>query len=143
MSAKTDPPPPSTPQAPAAVAQSRPEGAPEPAAEPAPAPASAAPAIPRPGALPCFHIGAGVLRAARTHPYERRGGDPLYRPLRIFTLDPAASRLEGAVATVNVPYEPLQRGPVGALVEVEAEVPEDGGELSVNLNNPKVLIQDG
>ena len=38
-------------------------------------------------------------------------GDPLYRPLRIYTLDPSVSHRIGGVATVNVPYERLQKGP--------------------------------
>lgn len=36
--------------------------------------------------------GPRVYRAVHTRPYERRAGDPIYRPLRIFTLDPAASQ---------------------------------------------------
>ena len=68
-----------------------------------------------------FEIGAGVERGARGLPYERRPDDPLYRPLRIYTQDPAASRLEGAVALVNVPYEPLAPGPVGAVIAVDSD----------------------
>ena len=60
-----------------------------------------------------FKIDDGVTRPVQSLPYERQPGDPIYRPLRIFSLDPSASRLEGAEATVNVPYEPLEPGPVG------------------------------
>src|SRR5688500_4769366 len=60
-----------------------------------------------------YEIGVGVDRGCRGRPYERRPNDPLYRPLRIFVLDPAASQLQGATATVNVPYEPLQPGLLG------------------------------
>jgi hypothetical protein len=42
-----------------------------------------------------------------------------YRTLRIFSLDPSVSRLEGAEATVRVPYEPLAPGPVGRIFEVD------------------------
>ena len=66
-----------------------------------------------------FTIDERVARAAQRQAYERQAGDPLYRPLRIFSLDPSASRLEGAEATVNVPYEPLAPGPIGRLFEVD------------------------
>ncbi|MBF8301339.1 MAG: hypothetical protein HW394_1709, partial [Acidobacteria bacterium] len=66
-----------------------------------------------------FEIDDGVTRPVQSLPYERRPGDPIYRPLRIFSLDPSASRLEGAQATVNVPYEPLAPGPVGRVFEVD------------------------
>jgi hypothetical protein len=128
---------PSTPEATAAVAQ------------------SSAPAEPRadagvedacPDLNVRFRLGDGVGRAVRTRPYERKRNDPLYRPLRIFTLDPTASRLEGAVATVNVPYEPLAPGPRGQLVEVDVIVQsgaEGEREVRVRLDCPKVLLQNG
>ena len=59
-----------------------------------------------PGEGEDYLIGEGVGRPV-VAPYERQRGDPLYRPLRIYTVDPSMSRLEGAVATVNVPFEPL------------------------------------
>ena len=78
-----------------------------------------------PTAVPCavegqdFEIDEGVTRPVQSLPYERKPGDPMYRPLRIFSLDPSASRLEGAQATVNVPYEPLTPGPAGHVFEVD------------------------
>ena len=41
---------------------------------------------------------------------------PLFRPLRIYTLDPSVSDRLGGVATVQVPYEKLEAGPVGVAV---------------------------
>lgn len=64
-------------------------------------------------------VGTGVMRAARVKPYDRRAFDPIYRPLRIFSLDPSQSRLEGAIAVVDVPFEPLMPGPRGRLFEVD------------------------
>lgn len=91
-----------------------------------------------------FGIGPRVLDAGRTRPYERDRDDPVYRPLRIFTLDPLASRLDGAVAVVNTPYEPLGPGPVGALLRVD---PLDAGTnqrcRSVDLDDPANLIRQG
>jgi hypothetical protein len=89
-------------------------------------------------------IGPGVTRGARVRPYERKAGDPLYRPLRVYALDPAASVTEGAVAVVNVPYEKVWPGPVGALFRVDPVEP-DTGEVwrAVDLNDPAVLIASG
>ncbi len=96
-----------------------------------------------PGEGTAYTVGRGVLRAM-AEPYQRVKGDPLYRPLRIYTLDPSVSRLEGATATINVPYEPLQPGPVGHLFEVDHRDGGTGGEYEpADLDNPYVLIADG
>src|SRR5687768_16812397 len=90
----------STPEATAAMAQSRPgEGRPLPAAMALP------PGRARVGTD--FVLGPRVARAALLRAYERGVKEPVYRPLRIYALDPAASKRDGAVAVVNVPYEPL------------------------------------
>ena len=90
-----------------------------------------------------YLIGAGVFRPP-VKPYERQPGDPLYRPLRIYTVDPSVSRLEGSVATVNVAYEPLEPGPAGKLFSVDTT----DGQLGVryrqaDLEDRKVLMSDG
>ena len=123
----------STPLATSATAQTR-EVLPE---EPSP---GLKPACRGVGIL--FTIGPGVERAVHGSPYERSGNDPVYRPLKIFTLDPAESRLEGSVAVVNVPYEPLKPGPVGRVFEVDNN---DGWQLlrRVDLDDPDVLIRNG
>src|SRR5690606_25955853 len=96
------------------------------------------------GRPPRFEIGPRVYRAARVRPYSPQPGDPLVRPLRIFTLDPATSVLDGAVAEVDVPYEPVAPGPVGALFEID---PVDGVHgvryRAVDLDDPRVLIRVG
>ena len=55
-----------------------------------------------------FLIGKRVAHAATSPAYERRSSDPVYRPLRIYALDPSASTADGAHSVVNVPYEPLE-----------------------------------
>jgi hypothetical protein len=77
-------------------------------------------------------------------PHQRRRDEPLYRPLRIYAIDPSASRLEGAIATIDVPWEPLQPGPAGRLFVV------DNRDLALgtvyrcaDLDDPNVLIADG
>jgi hypothetical protein len=124
-----------TPQATAAVAQTREQ----------PAPQSVPAVEPLCGVVHCdFTIDENVQRAVRCLPYERKPDDPIYRPLRIFSLDPSASRLEGAEATVNVPYEPLGPGPVGSVLEVDDY---DGTQHThwgrVDLDDRAVLLNSG
>ncbi|MCC6443956.1 MAG: peptidase M4 [Armatimonadetes bacterium] len=124
----------STPEASSAEAQSRRGEGPE-EKERGPHPS---------GPIIGFAVGPGVERAVYAVPYERKSSDPVYRPLRIFTLDPAVSLLEGSVATVNVPYEPLEPGPVSALFQVDNY---DGWQQvsyrKADLDDPMVLIRDG
>jgi hypothetical protein len=123
----------STPLATAATAQTRDASAEE-------TPASLTPICKEEGTA--FSIGPGVERAVYGRPYERSGNDPVYRPLKIFTIDPAESRLEGSIAIVNVPYEPLEPGPVGRVFEVDNY---DGWQSlrRVSLDDPDVLIRNG
>ena len=92
-----------------------------------------------------FDLGTGVRLATRTKPHERQPDEPLYRPLRIFALDPTAtSKLEGASALINVPYEPLTAGPRGSVFEV---VDRDGARnveyTPVDLDEKRALIEGG
>ncbi len=90
-----------------------------------------------------YTIGAAVQRAP-VIPYQRRKGDPLHRPLRIYTADPSLPRLDGAIATVNVAYEPLAPGPLGTLFEVDCSDPGQGQTYrAADLDAPAVLIADG
>jgi hypothetical protein len=101
----------STAQAVSAQAQSRESGT---APEPQPSPDSAQ----RDGYGTRYTLGVSVGRVPPL-PVKRTPDEPLYRPLRVYALDPAASRLEGALAELNVPYEPLDPGPVGQLLKVD------------------------
>jgi hypothetical protein len=94
------------------------------------------------GADARFTIGPGVSRAATVATYERKPGDPVYRPLQIFTLDSAARSTDGAMAVINVPYEELTRGPKGSLFEVEA-ADGDVALTAVDLDDHRVLITQG
>jgi hypothetical protein len=91
-----------------------------------------------------FTIGAGVTRPVLQLPYERKPGEPLYRPLRIFSLDPSVSRLEGAEALVEVPYEPVQPGPVGRIFEVDDfDTTQNTHWGRVDLDDRTLLLSDG
>jgi hypothetical protein len=91
-----------------------------------------------------FRFGPRVERACQVVPYERAPGDPVFRPLRIFALDPAASRLLGNVAEVRIPYEPLLPGPVGALLAVDGtDTAEKTVGLPLDLEAPALALAGG
>jgi hypothetical protein len=91
-----------------------------------------------------FEVDPVFLGAALIKPYERERDDPLYRPLRIYALDPNARRLEGAVVTVNIQFEPLKPGPKGALFEVVDQDEETGLAVpGVDLDDRRILIANG
>ena len=109
-----------------------------------PRPAAAPSSAPEAGEGVQYTIGEGVTRAVEGRPYERKPGDPLYRPLRIFALDPALSQLEGSIATVNVPWEPIERGFVGHVFEIDARDGGNGEEYRhLDLDDRAVLLADG
>ena len=89
-----------------------------------------------------YTIGPGVARAATVATYERKSIDPIYRPIKVYTLDPVALALEGATTVLRVPYEPLAPGPRGWVFEVDAT----DGEASIeplNLDDPRLLMTQG
>jgi hypothetical protein len=83
-----------------------------------------------------FMIGPRVVRAASGQAYERQRGEPIYRPLRVYALDPSASRRDGATSVVSVPFEQLEPGPRGSVLEVV-------DERKVDLNRLDVLVAQG
>lgn len=90
-----------------------------------------------------YERGDGVARVAHA-PYQRQRNDPLYRKLRIYSVDPSTPRLEGAVALVDVPFEPLEPGPVGRLFKVDDYDPDQGTRYRpADLDDPMVLIRSG
>jgi hypothetical protein len=127
---------PTTTEAVAAAAQSRDGTA-------ARAPARSSSAVPLSIEAMQFSISPAIDRVSVT-PHQRRRNEPLYRPLRIYAIDPSASRLEGAVATIDVPWEPLQPGPAGRLFVVDNRDAALGTAYRcADLDDPHVLIADG
>jgi hypothetical protein len=127
----------STTQAVAAQAQSREYGA-------ALAPAAEPVVRLEPGEGQHYTIAAGVTRAHRGRPYERSATDPIHRPLRIFTIDPTVPQLEGALAVVNVPYEPLGPDFKGCLFEIDARDGGNGRDYgTLHLDDRAVLLTQG
>lgn len=101
-------------------------------------------ARPAPSVDDAFTIGDRVCAASRVRPHARVRGEPLYRRLRVYAVDPSASRLDGARSIVEVPYEPLEPGPAGALFEVvDFDETRQRHYAAVNLEEPFLLMQDG
>lgn len=91
-----------------------------------------------------FIIGQNVKRAVEGKPDQRDGDQPIYRPLKIFALDPSVSRLEGATAVINVPYERLEKGPSGYFFKVDNTTPgQQQARSPLNLDDPDILISGG
>lgn len=96
-----------------------------------------------PGMGTRFILGENVARASPS-PGMRQSKDPLYRPLRIFAIDPATSRLEGSIALINIPYEPLEPGPVGRLFNVgNYDSVHHVHYRRVDLDDKAVLMKNG
>lgn len=91
-----------------------------------------------------FEVDPRVERQASMQPFQRKPGVPLTRPLQIYTLDPSVSHRLGGVATVNVPYEDLEPGPVGSLFSIDASgAPKPLSAEPLDLGDPKMLITGG
>lgn len=111
------------------------------------------PPAPPPTVEPAFTLHERFDRAlAASRPLQR--GEPPVRPLRIFTSDPTASRLQGRTAVAAVPYEPLVAGTAegehgrygclcGSLLELHL-VDAQGQALPLpELDAPLQLMQQG
>jgi hypothetical protein len=69
---------------------------------------------------------------------------PTERPLKVFGFDPSSGRLLGNHMTVSVPYERLAPGPIGAkFAVIDYDGAADSYYTPVDLDDPKILIQDG
>jgi hypothetical protein len=91
-----------------------------------------------------FEISDRVTRQALVRSTVRERGDPSYRPLRIYTLDPSVSPRLGGTATVMVPYERLTPGPVGSLFSVRCDqVPPPLTSAALDLDAPELLLSSG
>lgn len=91
-----------------------------------------------------YRLGVGVTRRGIAAVPERRDGDPLFRPLRIFTTDPSEVFLKTATAVVHVPYERLEPGPKGRLLRVDSFDSQSGTIYpAINLDDPSLLISRG
>jgi hypothetical protein len=92
-----------------------------------------------------YRLGQRIYHASPP-PLAAKPQQPTTRRLRIFAVDPSALVREGKYATIEIPYEELEPGPVGCLFAVE---PEDFGRPDlppgepVNLDARGVLLANG
>src|SRR5438874_1384385 len=93
---------------------------------------------------PAYELSDRVTRQASLHVYQRDPRAPLMRPLRIYALDPSVSDRVGGVATVLVPFETLEPGPIGSLFEVDWKgAPAPLAAEALNLDDPYLLLSSG
>jgi hypothetical protein len=91
-----------------------------------------------------FLIAENVTRAMKGQREEPDDDALIYRPLKIFALDPSVSRLEGATAVVNVDYEPLTEGPRGRFFKVDnSTAGVDPPRSKLRLDDPDILVTSG
>jgi len=91
-----------------------------------------------------FTTGKSIQRASLIKRYARTPLDPVFRPLQIYSTDPADSKLDGTRVVVDVPYEELAPGPVGSLFEVVGmEVESNTVEAPVDLNDSRLMCTHG
>jgi hypothetical protein len=91
-----------------------------------------------------YEVSGRVAQQALVRDDASDRGGPLFRPLRIYTLDPSVSDRHGGIATVMVPYEKLKAGPVGALFDVRCDrVPKPLSATPLDLDEPQLLLSSG
>ena len=95
-------------------------------------------------ASPQYEIHPRVVRQAAVATYGADPDAPVTRPLQIYTLDPSLPSRLGGVATVQVPYEKLTKGPVGTVFAINPAGKPFGTEVEpLDLDDPRLLMTDG
>jgi hypothetical protein len=91
-----------------------------------------------------FVLGGRIRQSAEIPHFYRSPGDPIYRPLKIYTIDPSRHREEGQTAEINIPFEPLKKGPIGFRFTVrKTDYGPLGKYADVDLDDPDLLIDAG
>ena len=97
-----------------------------------------------PPPIKAYDVSDRVRFQAAVRPYQNVPHAPLVRPLRIYTLDPSVSDRLGGTATVNVPYEKLEPGPIGSLFAVNSQgAPDELQAAALDLDDPFLLLSGG
>ncbi len=97
-----------------------------------------------PPAIQAYAVSDRVRFQADVRPYQRDPRAPLVRPLKIYALDPSVSDRTGGIATVQVPYEKLEPGPIGSLFAVNSTgAPEELMAEALDLDDPYLLLSGG
>ncbi len=96
-----------------------------------------------PGESELYRISYRIALAWCTQLHERSPEEPLYRRLNVFSINPGISRSDSGQAVCKVPYEPLQPGPIGSVMEVCNRGMDDLTWSVADLENPHVVMEDG
>ena len=84
------------------------------------------------------------MAPARGDPHRLpTGTPPARRRLRVFSLDPTASRRTGTASVLAVPWEPLRPGPRGSRIAVIDYLPDGSRIAPVDLEDAHLLAADG
>lgn len=97
----------------------------------------------QPGESELYIISYRIALAWCTQLHERRPDEPLYRRLQVYSINPGISRADSGVAICKVPYEPLEPGPTGSVMEVCNRGLGDQTWSVADLDDPHVVMQDG
>jgi len=91
-----------------------------------------------------FTLGSGLTHGAKPEPYRRLPGDPVRRVLRVYTQDPGTSRSDGAIAEVELPWEPVGPGPTGRIFVVR-DIHRPTGDVwaPIDLDDFRVTVGKG
>ena len=91
-----------------------------------------------------FTCGERIRLSAEIEHFNRQPHQPVYRPLKIYTIDPSRNREEGQTTTINIPFEDIEPGPRGFRFEVlNYGIGPFDKYPAVNLNDPNLLITNG
>ncbi len=91
-----------------------------------------------------FEVSDRLKRVSAVRAASHDRNDPIVRPLRVYTLDPSVSDRVGGIATVQIPYEKLGKGPIGSLFDVRLEkVPSPLEAGPLDLDDPRLLMTGG
>ena len=90
-----------------------------------------------------YRISKRINYAILTQYRESIPGEPLYRRLRLYAVDPSISDFENGIATAHIDYEELKPGPVGSVLEIANYSTDSETWAVADLDNPMVVMQDG
>lgn len=97
----------------------------------------------QPGEGVAYDIDEALALSQATRPYERLAGDPLYRRLPVFSLNASTKRRNGRVAVLKLPYEPLEPGVRGRIMQVDSTIEGVEKGPRAELDNPHILLNGG
>ena len=97
----------------------------------------------QPGENEMYRISYRIDLAWCTRLHERTTDEPLYRRLKVYSINPGLTRSDSGISVCKIPYEPLTPGPSGSVMEVSNRGIGDATWSIADLEHPHVVMQDG